>query len=158
MVARYRCFYKQRWKSLFPPLFVTLTVTFTSSPSPRHLHLVTFTSSPSSRHPHLVTIISSPSLRHLFPVPRYNDLSYTDELSQCPSSIAKSTHTKQTRRNGPGTRCRTGRLTSPATRWSRRWTRSASTAQSLSHPLRCIATTRATRSKCKRRIPAVSRS
>ena len=45
--------------------------------------------------------------------------------------------------------CRTGPLTSPATRWWRRWTRSASTARSSSPPFRCTATTPAMRWKCK---------
>jgi len=35
-------------------------------------------------------------------------------------------------RNGPGTVCRTGRITSRVTRWWRQWTRSASTARSSS--------------------------
>src|SRR5437588_11271571 len=39
---------------------------------------------------------------------------------------------RRTRRSDPGTACRTGPLTSPATRWWRRWTRSASTARSSS--------------------------
>src|ERR1041385_742638 len=35
---------------------------------------------------------------------------------------------RRTRRRGRGPPCRTGRLTSPATKWWRRWTRSASRA------------------------------
>ena len=81
----------------------------------------------------------------------------TEELPRCRSSIPRSTPTRPTRRSGPGTRCRTGRITSPATRWSRRWTRSASTARSSSRPFPCTATTRAMRWKCRRRTPAASR-
>src|ERR1041385_2411621 len=60
---------------------------------------------------------------------------------------------RRTRRRGRGPPCRTGRLTSPATKWWRRWTRSASTARSSSRPFRCTATTRATRSRARRPIP-----
>ena len=43
---------------------------------------------------------------------------------------------RRTRRSGPGTACRTGPITSRATRWWRRWTKSASTARSSSPPFR----------------------
>jgi len=43
---------------------------------------------------------------------------------------SKSTPMKRILRSGPGTPCQTGPITSPATRWWRRWTRSASTARS----------------------------
>src|ERR1700724_1621556 len=48
---------------------------------------------------------------------------------------------RRTRWIDPGTGCRTGPLTWPATRWWRRWTRSASTARSSFPPFRCTATT-----------------
>src|SRR5437763_7669683 len=60
---------------------------------------------------------------------------------------------RRTRRRGPGTACRTGPITSPATRWWRRWTRSASTARSSSRPFRCTATTPATRWKVQKAHP-----
>src|SRR6202022_1426885 len=47
---------------------------------------------------------------------------------------------RRTRRSGPGIACRTGPITSPETRWWRRWTRSASTARSSSRPFPCTAT------------------
>ncbi|TMF92629.1 MAG: hypothetical protein E6I08_00125 [Chloroflexi bacterium] len=65
---------------------------------------------------------------------------------------------RRTLRSGPGIACRTGPITSRATRWSRRWTRSASTARSSSPPFRCTSTTPAMRWRCNRPIPAASRS
>src|SRR4029453_9387270 len=47
---------------------------------------------------------------------------------------------RRTPRSDPGTVCRTGPITSPATRWWRRWTKSASTARSTSPRFRFTAT------------------
>ena len=74
------------------------------------------------------------------------------------SSIPRFTPMRRTLPNVPGTACRTGRLMLPATRWRRRWTRSASTARSSSPPSPCTATTPAMRWRCRRPIPAVSPS
>src|SRR5215471_7196457 len=64
--------------------------------------------------------------------------------------------TRRTLRSDPGTVCRTGPITPRVTRWSRRWTRSASTARSSSPPFPCINTTPAMRSKCNGPIPTAS--
>src|SRR5258708_11122648 len=48
--------------------------------------------------------------------------------------MPRSMPMRRTRRSGPGTACPTGLLTSPATRWWRRWTRWASTARSIYPP------------------------
>src|SRR5215470_6125155 len=56
-------------------------------------------------------------------------------------------------RSDPGTLYRTGPITLRATRWWRRWTRSASTARSSSPPFPCTATTRVMRWKCSGPIP-----
>src|SRR4029453_11406380 len=72
--------------------------------------------------------------------------------------IPRSTSTRRTHRNGPGTLSRTGPITSPVTRWWRRWTGSASMARSSSPPFPCTATTRAMQWKCNGLIPAASPS
>src|SRR5262245_17807716 len=65
---------------------------------------------------------------------------------------------RRTLRSDPGTTCRTGPITLPVTRWWRRWTRSASMAQSSSPPFPCTITTRVMRWKCNGPIPIGSRS
>ena len=72
------------------------------------------------------------------------------------SSMPRSTPMPRTRLSGRGTTFRTGPLTSPATRWWRRWTRSASTARSTSRRSRCTSTTPAMRSRCNVPTPTSS--
>src|SRR6516164_6768950 len=72
------------------------------------------------------------------------------------SSMPKSTPMPRTRLSGRGTAFRTGPLTSPATRWWRRWTRSALTARSTSRRSRCTSTTAAMRSRCNVPTPTSS--
>ena len=74
------------------------------------------------------------------------------------SSTPRSTCMRRTLLSDPGTACRTGPITFRATRWWRRWTRSASTARSSSPPFPCTNTTPVMRWRCNGPIPVGSRS
>ena len=67
----------------------------------------------------------------------HHAVQHTEEPPNADHRFARSTATRRTRRNAPGTTSRTGRPPPRATRWWRRWTSSASTARSSSPPSPC---------------------